>query len=95
LASELPRIDLLVYDVPHEDTATRTEFRGLDARLGGGAVAIVDHGPAGGLCEALAGWGRSRHTRPVRRRDLGLYAIRMPGRRGRDHQGRVPRSGDR
>lgn len=78
LAEELPRIDLFVYDVPHEDGATRKEFQLLDPRMGPGAVAIADHGPGGGLCAALKSWGRSRATRPVRRQGLGLYGIRMP-----------------
>lgn len=77
LARELPRIDLLVYDVPHEDAATRKEFGLLDPVVGREAVAIVDHGPGGGLCGALASWGRRRGARPLRRRDLGLYGVRM------------------
>jgi hypothetical protein len=78
LTREIPRIDLFVYDVPHEDSATRKEFGLLDPLVGPGGVAIADHGPGGGLCAALASWGRSRETRPLRRQHLGLYGIRMP-----------------
>jgi Methyltransferase domain len=78
LAGELPRVDLLVYDVPHEDRATRGEFRKLDPLLPPGGVAIVDHGPGGGLCAALRSWARSRGSRPVRRSELGLYGMRAP-----------------
>ncbi|MGC2289333.1 MAG: class I SAM-dependent methyltransferase [Thermoplasmata archaeon] len=78
LARGLPRIDLLLYDVPHEDTATRREFRLLDSLVPPGGVIIVDHGPRGGLCDALRGWARSWKTRPVRRQNLGLYGMRRP-----------------
>jgi methyltransferase family protein len=80
LARELPRIDLVVYDVPHNDTTTRAEFRTLDPLARPGAVVIADHGPGGGRCGALLGWGRARGARPVRRHDLGLYGIRLKGR---------------
>jgi len=76
LAKELPRLDLLVYDVPHEDSATRREFRALDALLPKGAVAIVDHGPTGGLCSALRSWARARASRPLQREGLGLFGMR-------------------
>lgn len=76
LAEELPRIDLFVYDVPHDDDRTRAELARLDPVVPAGAVAIVDHGPGGGLCEALRIWGRSRGSEPVRRRELGLYGVR-------------------
>ncbi len=81
LAEELPEIDLFVYDVPHEDTATYREFRTLDRRMPAGAVAIADHGPTGGLCSALRRWGRDREAGPVRREGLGLYGIRLGRRR--------------
>jgi Methyltransferase domain len=76
LVEELPRIDLLVYDVPHEDRGTRREFRQLDARIPVGGVAIVDHGPSGELCTALASWARSWGSRPRRRVGLGLFGAR-------------------
>jgi hypothetical protein len=79
LARQLPRIDLLVYDVPHEDGATREEFRLLDPLIPSGGVVIVDHGPGGGLCAALRGWARARKARPVGRKGLGLYGMRLPG----------------
>ena len=76
LTEELERIDLLVYDVPHDDDETRGEFRRLDPRLPPGGVAIADHGPGGGLCAALRWRARRRGTAPVRRAELGLYGFR-------------------
>ncbi len=76
LSEELPRIDLFVYDVPHKETDARREFRAIDRIFAPGAVAIVDHGPGGGLCRALAGWTRDRGSRAHRRRGLGLYGMR-------------------
>ncbi len=75
LARELPRIDLFVYDVPHDDAETAREFRILDRCLSPRGVVIVDHGPGGGLCPALAQWARRRGRLPLRRRDLGLFAF--------------------
>jgi hypothetical protein len=82
LANQLRRVDLFVYDVPHEDSATRREFRVLDPLVPKGGIAIVDHGPGGGLCAALRSWGRDRQARPIRRASLGLYGARL-GKRGR------------
>lgn len=79
LARELRRVELFVYDVPHEDGVTREEFRSLDGLLPPGGVVIVDHGPNGGRCPALAGWARARKTHAVGRRGLGLYGMRLPG----------------
>jgi Methyltransferase domain len=81
LAREIPRIDLLVYDVPHDDDRTRVEFGWLDPRSHRGTVAIADHGPEGGLCEALRDWAKSRSSVPVRREGLGLYGARLGRRR--------------
>ena len=78
-AEELPVIDLLVYDVPHEDRATRREFARLDALVPVGAVAIVDHGPGGSLCAALDGWARRWGSEPRGRKGLGLYGARRRG----------------
>jgi hypothetical protein len=78
LASELARIDLFVYDVPHDDTVTRRELRLIDSLVPPGGVVIVDHGPGGGLCTALASWARARGSHPVRRQSLGLYGVRAP-----------------
>jgi len=82
-ADELPKvaadgrpIDLFVYDVPHEDTASYREFRTLDPRMAPGAVAIVDHGPSGDLCSALARWAKERGAAPARRAGLGLFGFR-------------------
>lgn len=78
LAEQLPAVDLLVYDVPHEDAAARREFRGLSSRLRPGGVVIVDHGTGGGLCPALAGWATTVTARPVGRRGSGLFGFRRP-----------------
>jgi hypothetical protein len=94
LADELPRIDLVLYDVPHDDEDLPKEFRALDRRMPTGAVAIVDHGPSGGLCPALANWARRRRSRAVGRTGLGLYAMRCGGRnrpRGAESEGRKAR----
>ena len=80
LAEELRRIELVLYDVPHDDPGVREEFRGLDARLPSGGVVIVDHGPGGGLCPSLAWWARRRHSTPTGRRGLGLYGFRSNSR---------------
>lgn len=79
LAEELRRIDLFVYDVPHEDRSSWREFQALDRRLPRGGVAIADHGPGGGRCGALARWARLHHARAVRRSGLGLYGFRAGG----------------
>ena len=76
LAQELRRVDLVVYDVPHNEADLVREFTELDPRMPRGAVAIVDHGPGGGLCLALRRWARSRGTTATRRAGLGLYGIR-------------------
>jgi len=76
LARELRRIDLVVYDVPHNEADLIREFAELDPRMPRGAVAIVDHGPGGGLCLALRRWSRSRGTTAARRAGLGLYGMR-------------------
>ena len=96
-ADELPKvaadggpIDLFVYDVPHEDTASFREFRALDPRMGRGAVAIVDHGPGGGLCAALARWAKGRGAVPSRRTGLGLYGFRCGSANGSARPARGP-----
>ena len=81
LARQLPRIDLVVYDVPHNEADLAREFAELDRRVAPGAVAIVDHGPSGDLCRALRGWARRRGGRPLRREGLGLYGARLGPRR--------------
>ncbi|HYA11018.1 MAG TPA: class I SAM-dependent methyltransferase [Thermoplasmata archaeon] len=82
LVRELPRIDLLVYDVPHNERDLDREFGALDRRMRAGAVAIVDHGPGGGLCAALRRWARRRQGIPLRRQGLGLYGTRLGPRTG-------------
>ena len=81
LAEELPPVELVVYDVPHNEADLVREFSRLDPRMPDGAVAIVDHGPGGGLCEALRRWAERRSTRAVRRTGLGLYGMRCGPRR--------------
>jgi hypothetical protein len=76
LAEELPSVDLLVYDVPHRDPVTRRELARLDPRIGPGGVVVIDHGPGGGLCEALRGLAHRWGSSPVRRAGLGLYGVR-------------------
>lgn len=96
LAEELPRIDLFVYDVPHECTQSDREFRALDPRLSIGGVAIADHGPGGSLCPALARWAARTGGTPVRREGLGLFGFRK--RRSalaRAHSARPTRSATR
>jgi hypothetical protein len=91
LADELRRIDLVVYDVPHDEADLVREFARLDPRMPAGAVAIADHGPGGGLCEPLRRWAASRSAEPARRSGLGLYGFRcVDGPRGRDSRGRAP-----
>jgi Methyltransferase domain len=77
LAGELRQVDLVVYDVPHEEADLVREFAELDPRMPRGAVAIVDHGPSGGLCLALRRWARRRGTHAARRAGLGLYGMRL------------------
>ncbi len=88
LADELDGVGLFVYDVPHEDRGAYAEFRRLDPCLPPGAVAIVDHGPGGGLCAALARWARLRGGTPTRRTGLGLFGFRCGG-RASPRRGRV------
>lgn len=76
LEEELPRVELFVYDVPHEDSAALREFRGLDRLLPSGGVAIVDHGPGGGLCPSLGRWAKERGSLPMHRRGTGLFGMR-------------------
>jgi hypothetical protein len=76
LTEELDSLQLFVYDVPHEDGATREEFRELNALLGEHGVAIADHGPGGELCTALKWWARRRGAVAIGRKGLGLYGFR-------------------
>ena len=75
-AEELDEVGLFVYDVPHDDEGSRREFGALDPLLPRTAVAIADHGPGGGLCEALAWWAKRRGGTPRGRDGLGLYGFR-------------------
>jgi hypothetical protein len=90
LARELDQVDLLLYDVPHNEADIRSELRILDPLLPPGAVVIIDHGPGGSLCAALRGWARGCHARPVRRQELGLFGARRPD--GEDLQHPTPGS---
>ncbi len=76
LAAELPRVDLLVYDVPHADAATFGEFMELDPRVPTGGILIADHGPGGELCGALRRWAKFRGASASGRKGLGLYGFR-------------------
>jgi hypothetical protein len=77
LAKELPRIDLFLYDVPHNDRDTRLELAKLDPSLGPGSVVIIDHGPSGELCAALRSWAKAHGSRATRRTGLGLFGARV------------------
>ncbi|MGI0131922.1 MAG: O-methyltransferase [Thermoplasmata archaeon] len=91
LTRELARIDLVVYDVPHDDRATRGEFHLVDPRVPPGGVLIVDHGPAGGCCSALRSRAKEWGSVPVRRSGLGLYGARrsMAGSTTPDRSGKA------
>src|SRR5258708_2037543 len=78
LAEELPALDLVLYDVPHDELDAGREFRRLGRLLAPGAVVISDHGPSGGLCAPLATWARRAGTVPHRRSGLGLYGFHVP-----------------
>jgi hypothetical protein len=84
LARELPRVDLVLYDVPHDDADLSREFAELDRRMPNGSVAIVDHGPSGDLCSALRRWADRRDAAAIRREGLGLYGMRCGARRGKE-----------
>lgn len=88
LASELPQIDLVVYDVPHRDRDLRRELRILQPRLGPHAVVIVDHGPGGEACSALRAWARENRGRLTGRTGLGLYGARRRARPPERSKGR-------
>jgi hypothetical protein len=81
LADELPRVDLFLYDVPHNDVRDWPEFQAVDRRMRRGGVAIADHGPGGELCAALRRWARQRSATPVGRQGLGLFGFRVGPRR--------------
>jgi Methyltransferase domain len=81
LAEELDKFELFVYDVPHDDRTSREEFSQLDPSLTASGVVIADHGPGGGLCEALRWWARRRRALPQGRRGTGLYGFRSSTRR--------------
>ena len=76
LVDQLPRIDLFVYDVPHNDRRDEPEFRAIDSRMPARGVAIADHGPGGELCRMLGRWAGRYGAKPVRRAGLGLFGFR-------------------
>lgn len=76
LADDVPRVDLVVYDVPHSDRDAAQEFRALDRRFSPKGVAIADHGPGGGRCTALQGWAIRRSSSAIRCGELGLFGFR-------------------
>jgi hypothetical protein len=77
LAEELPSVGLFVYDVPHDCSRARLDFRSLDPRLRKGSAVIVDHGPGGGLCPALRAWAERRGSTTVGRTNSGLHGMRL------------------
>jgi hypothetical protein len=81
IAEQIPRIDLLLYDVPHRDRVVSGELTALNSLLGPSAVVIIDHGPGGELCSALEGWATREGAKPIGRAGLGLYGARKPVRR--------------
>jgi hypothetical protein len=93
LVEEISRIDLVVYDVPHEDVRTFREFLDLDRRLPTHGIAIADHGPGGGMCAALRRWARRRRATPTRRAGLGLYGFRANSGPRRSPTRRTPKPG--
>ena len=76
LSAELERVDLFVYDVPHDEAQAGREFATLNRRMRAGAVAIADHGPGGGMCTPLRRWAAARGATPIGRTGLGLYGFR-------------------
>ncbi len=76
LREQVPRFDLVVYDLPHDCEVLAREFRSLDPAMPAGAVLIVDHGPGGGLCPGLDRWARRRGSTAIRRSHLGLFGAR-------------------
>jgi cephalosporin hydroxylase len=76
LASELPRIGLVLYDVPHRESEVARELTALDPHLTPKCPVIVDHGPTGGSCRALQQWARQHRSSTIRRRGWGLSAAR-------------------
>ncbi len=76
VTSELDRIDLFLYDVPHRDRESQAEFRWVDRTFRSGSVAIADHGPGGELCTALRRWAGERGSEALQCQDLGLYGFR-------------------
>jgi hypothetical protein len=76
LVDDLPRVDLVVYDVPHSCGDLAREFRTIDRRFSPTGVAITDHGPGGGRCTALQRWAVRRGSSAVQCGDLGLYGFR-------------------
>ncbi|HTT73158.1 MAG TPA: class I SAM-dependent methyltransferase [Thermoplasmata archaeon] len=77
LAERLPRVEMFVYDVPHECGEAGREFRALDPKMAEGGVAIVDHGSSRTLCPGLRAWARRRASRAVGREGLGLFGARL------------------
>jgi len=77
LAGELPSIEILVYDVPHACDRSWKEFQVLNPLLPPGGIAIVDHGPGGGLCPSLRRWAQKRGGQTRGREGTGLFGMRV------------------
>lgn len=87
LAEQLPTVDLLVYDVPHDCTRTSSvELRALRPLFHAGAVVIIDHGPGGGRCPAIAKLAKEWKSRTCQRVGSGLFATQKRA----NHRGSQP-----
>lgn len=78
LSDQLPSIDLLVFDVPHECSDLSRGLRRMDGLLPPGAVVIVDHGSGGDTCSAVTNCARRWSSEASRRAGLGLSATHRP-----------------
>lgn len=78
LFEQLPTIELLVFDVPHECSALERTLRRADARFPSGAVVIIDHGPGGGICPAITRTARRWRSEARLRDGLGLSGTYRP-----------------
>ena len=78
IAEQLPSIELLVFDVPHDCTALARWLRRADGLFPPGAVVIIDHGPGGEMCPAIASTARRWGSDPSLRSGLGLAGAYRP-----------------
>lgn len=78
LSKQIPSIDLLVFDVPHDCSALSRELQRMDALFPPGAVVMIDHGPGGGMCPAVKNCARRWGSEASMREGLGLSATHRP-----------------